>query len=80
MTITGKVVREIMQNELGNIHIGRNVTDYAWDGTDEYGDRLANGLYLYRVTSELHGETIEHRETEIDKYFKRGWGKMYLIH
>jgi hypothetical protein len=79
MTITGKIVREIMQNELGNIHIGRNITDYAWDGTDEYGDRLANGLYLYRVTTDLHGETIEHRETDIDKYFKRGWGKMYLI-
>ena len=79
MTITGKIIREIMQNELGNIHVGRNITDYAWDGRDEYGDKLANGLYLYRVITELHGQSIEHRETDIDKYFKKGWGKMYLL-
>jgi len=79
MTITGKIVREILQHELGNIHVGRNITDYAWDGRDEYGDRLANGLYLYRVTTDLHGQEIERRDTDIDKYFKKGWGKMYLI-
>jgi len=79
MTITGKIIREIMQNELGNIHVGRNITDYAWDGKDEFGDQLANGLYLYRVLTDLHGSKIEHRETDIDKYFKKGWGKMYLM-
>jgi hypothetical protein len=79
MTVTGKIVREIMQQELGNIHVGRNITDYAWDGKDEFGDQLANGLYLYRVVTDLHGQTIEQRETEIDKYFKKGWGKMYLM-
>ena len=79
MTVTGKIVREIMQNELGNIHIGRNITDYAWDGKDEYGDQLANGLYLYRVVTDLHGESIEHRATDADKFFKKGWGKMYLM-
>jgi hypothetical protein len=79
MTVTGKIVREILQNELGNIHVGRNITDFAWDGKDEFGDRLANGLYLYRVITDLHGESIEHRETDIDKYFKKGWGKMYII-
>ena len=79
MTISGKIVREIMQNELGNIHVGRNITDYAWDGKDEFGDQLANGLYLYRVVTDLNGMSIEKRETEADKYFKKGWGKMYLM-
>ena len=79
MTITGKIVREIFQNELGNIHVGRNITSYAWDGKDEFGDQLANGLYLYHVVTDLHGNSIEHRETDIDKYFKNGWGKMYLL-
>ncbi len=79
MTVTGKIIREIMQNELGNIHIGRNITDYAWDGKDEFGDQLANGLYLYRVVTDLHGEAIERRATDIDKFFKKGWGKMYLM-
>jgi hypothetical protein len=79
MTISGKVVREITRAEIGNLHIGRNITDYAWDGRDEYGDRLANGVYLYHVSTELNGEKITHRETDADKYFKKGWGKMYLM-
>ena len=79
MTVTGKIIREITQRELGNIHIGRNITDYAWDGKDEYGDQLANGVYLYRVITSIGGNTIEHRETEVDKFFKKGWGKMYLM-
>lgn len=79
MTVTGKVVREIMQNELGPLHIGRNITEYAWDGRDEYGDQLANGIYLYRVITKLNGESIEHRQTDADKFFKKGYGKMYLL-
>ena len=79
ITVTGKVVREINQAELGLIHIGNNVTEYAWDGTDMYGDRLANGVYFYRVIAKLSGSSIEHRETEADKFFNKGFGKMYLI-
>ncbi len=79
MTITGKVVREIDLTELGQINIGRNKTQYAWDGTDRYGQRLANGVYLYRVITKIDNEQIKHRTTEADKYFHRGFGKMYLI-
>lgn len=79
MTVTGKVVREITEDELGPIHIGRNVSEYAWDGTDEFGDPLANGVYLYRVKSQLNGEAIKHRETGADPYFKKEFGKMYLM-
>jgi hypothetical protein len=79
MTITGKVVREITQDQMGMLHIGRNITEYAWDGTDEFGDRLANGVYLYKVTTEINNETIEHRETGADQYFTKGFGKMFLM-
>lgn len=79
MTITGKVVREIDKDELGNIHIGRNVTDYAWDGMDEFGDPLANGVYLYRIITRENGEAIEQRESGADPYITNGWGKMYLM-
>ncbi len=40
LTITGKVVKEITKEELGSLHIGRNITDYKWDGTDQYGQKL----------------------------------------
>jgi len=79
MTITGKVVKEIFQDEIGFIHVGRNITEYAWDGRDEFGDRLANGVYLYRVITKLNGDDIEHRDSDADQYFKKGWGKMFLM-
>ncbi|HEX8517743.1 MAG TPA: C25 family cysteine peptidase [Bacteroidia bacterium] len=79
MTITGKVVREIFQEELGPIHIGRNITEFAWDGRDEFGDQLANGVYLYHVITRINGSDIEKKETAADQFFKKGWGKMYLM-
>lgn len=79
MTVTGRVVREITLAELGPIRIGRNVTEYAWDGRDEFGDPLANGVYLYRVLTNLDGDRIKHRESGADEFFKKEFGKMYLL-
>lgn len=79
MTVTGKLVREIDLTELGAIHIGRNITDYAWDGKDQFGDQLANGIYLYRVVTNIKGENIEKSESGASKYFTKEFGKMCLI-
>jgi len=46
---------------------------------DEFGDRLANGVYLYHVVTRISGSDIEKKETEADQYFKKGWGKMFLM-
>ena len=79
MSLTGRVVREIFMNELGPLHIGNNITDYAWDGTDSYGDRLANGTYLYRVAYDDSNVSFSHRDTAGDKAFKNDWGKLVLM-
>jgi hypothetical protein len=79
MTITGKVVKEIRMDELGPIHVGTNITDYAWDGTDMYGDRLANGVYLYRVITRLNDNRMDRINSDADQYFKKEFGKMYLM-
>jgi flagellar hook assembly protein FlgD len=82
MTVTGKVVREITSQELGTIRIGRNITDYKWDGTDQYGNQLGNGVYLYRVITNLNGKQLDHYKlpnTDTDKFFNNGYGKMYLM-
>lgn len=79
MTITGKVVKEITNDEIGPMNIGRNVTEYAWDGKDTYGDQLANGVYLYRVVAKLNGDYIKHRDSGADKWIESGFGKMMLI-
>ncbi|MBK9354191.1 MAG: hypothetical protein IPN09_09610 [Bacteroidetes bacterium] len=79
MTVTGKVVKEITQDELGQINIGTNITEYAWDGTDQYGDRLANGLYFYKVYSKMNGKKMDNFETKADDFTEKGYGKMYII-
>ena len=82
LTITGKVVREITMDELGPIHVGRNLTEYKWDGTDTYGGKLANGVYLYRVLTNLNGKSLDKYKSEddnTDKFFTKGYGKMVIL-
>lgn len=79
LTVTGKVVKEITKAELGPLHIGRNITEYKWDGKDQYGQLLGNGVYLYRVVSSLNGNNMDHRDSGADKFFKHGYGKMYIM-
>ena len=82
LTVTGKIVREITKQELGPLHIGRNITDYKWDGNDQFGQRLANGVYLYRFVTTLNGKKMDKYSGDgdnTDKFFTRGYGKMYLM-
>lgn len=79
LTVTGKVVREITQEELGPLRIGINRTEYAWDGKDEYGDQLANGVYLYRVITKRDGADYDTYSNRTDYMFRQGFGKMYLM-
>ena len=90
MTIQGKVVKELNKDDLGNIHVGSNITDVVWDGTDQYGDRLSNGVYLYTVTIKSNGEDITQinsdnvsNDLNADKannnLFKHHTGKIVLL-
>ena len=80
MTVTGKVLREINKQEFGHIKIGNNISEFAWDGTDMYGDRLANGVYLYQVLTKINDKNIDERKMILtDKYFTQGVGKIYLM-
>lgn len=82
LTITGKVIREITENELGPLHVGRNITEFKWDGSDMYGQKVANGVYLYRVLTNLNGKSMDKFKDagdNTDKYFTKGYGKMYFM-
>lgn len=87
LTITGKIVKEITKSELGPLHIGRNITEYKWDGTDQYGQKLANGVYIYRVITNLDGKKLDRfsitdnsgNNVNTGQYFNKGYGKMYLM-
>ncbi|WBO82755.1 putative type IX secretion system sortase PorU2 [Hymenobacter yonginensis] len=85
LTLTGRVVKEIMMEDItakGPLRIGNNITGYAWDGTDTYGDRLANGTYLYRVILDDPTNKFSRRATSAEadrRAFKNDWGKIVLI-
>lgn len=80
LTVSGRVVREITQHEIGAMKIGTHLTDYAWDGRDEFGDPLANGVYLYRIVAKkANGENFKAFASGADAFFEKGYGKMVII-
>lgn len=46
-TVSGKLVRTIYQNVNTFAYRSEGI---SWDGRDEYGDKLARGVYVYRLT------------------------------
>ncbi len=81
MSISGRIVREITQQELGPLTVGTHMTDYIWDGTDENGGRLAAGTYLYRmIVKDENLKDFDRYKTSGDEtYFKKGWGKLVIL-
>jgi hypothetical protein len=64
-SISGKVVKTIQKNVQPT---GYRVSGIAWDGKDDFGSELANGVYLYRlsINAKLGTETI-HKTSEYQK-------------
>lgn len=80
MTVSGRVVRDIDLLAYEDLRIGTHQTEFAWDGTDEYGDQLANGVYLYRViTGDNTGSALEKYDTGTDQFFAREMGKVVIL-
>lgn len=80
-TITGRLVRiiDLLGNE--DVFVGRNVSETIWDGTDEFGDQLANGIYIYKAHVKFRDRFgVNERDEGIDDFFnKNGFGKVYLM-
>ncbi|MBS3915272.1 MAG: hypothetical protein KG003_12305 [Bacteroidetes bacterium] len=79
MTAEGRVVKELKREDLGELRMGNNITDWAWDGTDQYGDKLGNGTYFFKVTVKSGGEEVKLRATKGDSSFKEQVGVIYLM-
>ncbi|HPB52074.1 MAG TPA: hypothetical protein PLR22_00275 [Saprospiraceae bacterium] len=82
MSVSGKIVREITQDELGPLRIGKQISKYVWDGTDQYGDQLANGVYLYKFIvkdqdKKDYEKFVESNSTS--QYFDGQCGKLVII-
>lgn len=79
MTMSGTVVRDIYKEELGPLHIGNNTTTFQWDGTDQFGEKLGNGVYLYKVNARLNGQELSLSADQNETFFKRGLGKIVIM-
>ena len=80
-TITGRLVRTLDLLEAEDVYMGRNLSETIWDGTDEFGDPLANGVYIYKAHIKFRDRFgVGERDEGIDEYFnKAGFGKVYLM-
>ncbi|OYU97138.1 MAG: hypothetical protein CFE21_02270 [Bacteroidetes bacterium B1(2017)] len=59
-TVNGKLVKTLQTN---NLATGTHFDLLHWDGKDEYGDKLANGVYIYKCKVYSPGnKTIEKTE------------------
>ncbi|MCE2788929.1 MAG: C25 family cysteine peptidase [Saprospiraceae bacterium] len=81
MTISGKVIRQISAQEIGPVRTGINKSEFRWDGSDDFGQKVANGVYLYKFHASFSsGKTIEaFKNASIDPYFTDGFGKMVIL-
>lgn len=80
-TITGRLVKTIDLLESEDVYMGRNMTETFWDGTDEFGDPLANGVYIYKAHIKFRDRYgVGERDEGVDQFFnKAGFGKIYLM-
>jgi hypothetical protein len=81
LTVSGKVVKQIFKEELGPLKIGINRTSYKWDGRDEFGNLLANGVYLYRIKAKNQedAEIENYNLGGVDEFFKNQIGKLVIL-
>jgi hypothetical protein len=63
-TVAGRLICTLQQ---GEIMQGYNESR-AWDGTDQDGDRVANGVYLYKIIARAEGKHTE------------AYGKVVVMH
>jgi peptidase C25-like protein len=61
-TVSGKIVKTIDEQLYTD---GGRVGGIKWDGTDDYGGRLAKGVYLYKI--KVRSDDLKTSESEFEK-------------
>mgnify|MGYP001374885670 FL=1 len=63
-TISGKLVKTILgtTESFGNNSFSR---DFYWDGRDDYGDKVAKGVYIYKLN--VRSESLNKSVSKIEK-------------
>ncbi len=62
-TVSGKLVKSITDNRFSS---GTLISDLSWDARDDYGNKLAKGIYLYKIN--LYSSQLNlRRESDFSK-------------
>ena len=81
VSVTGIMVREITQDEMGPLAAGHHTTEYVWDGSGQNGSQLPSGVYFYRLV--VKDENMKEYERYVpygdSAYTNEGWGKLVII-
>ena len=63
-TIAGRLVKSI--NGITQSDSGSNFSrDFSWDGRDDFGDKVAKGVYIYKIT--VRSETLNKQVSKTEK-------------
>lgn len=77
-TAAGQLVKEVPGAVLGQIRLGYNTTPFRWDGTNQYGLRLAAGVYTCRlVAASMNG--TQHPYEKRAGYYLLGQAQVILL-
>ncbi|MBU1880413.1 T9SS type A sorting domain-containing protein, partial [bacterium] len=58
-TVSGRLIRTLYSDDAEEINYG----EIYWDGTDQDGDMIANGVYFYKFTAQRGDEKIDRTMT-----------------
>ena len=78
--MNGILVRTITQDQMGPLTVGTHATYYEWDGSDNNGNPLSAGVYLYKLTAKNeNGEGYGHYDTYDENLYPNNWGKLVIV-
>jgi hypothetical protein len=73
--VSGKLVTTL--DLTGKIKAG--VNEINWDGTNDNGAKLQQGVYFYKATVKYQGTTLQNFPVSMDATLKKGFGKIMII-
>ncbi len=62
-TVSGRLIKTIDRTIGAEDNTGYRVDDLAWDGLDEFGDRIGRGVYIYKIFVQASGAENETKQS-----------------